>query len=78
VASVVSTGASNLTSTIIADGLKAGETVVTGPYKSLERLKDGDTVRKEESGWGEEGGGRGESGGTRMGGGPGRGGRMRF
>jgi HlyD family secretion protein len=78
VATVVSTGASNLTSTIIADGLKAGETVVTGPYKSLERLKDGDTVRKEESGWGEEGGGRGESGGTRMGGGPGRGGRMRF
>ena len=78
VATVVSTGASNLTSTIIAEGLKAGETVVTGPYKSLERLKDGDAVRKEEGGWGEEGGGRGESGGTRMGGGPGRGGRMRF
>ena len=78
VATVVSTGASNLTNTIIADGLKPGETVVTGPYKSLERLKDGDTVRKEEGGWGEEGGARGDSGGMRMGGGPGRGGRMRF
>jgi HlyD family secretion protein len=77
VATVVSTGASNLTNTIIADGLKAGDTVVTGPYKSLERLKDGDTVRKEEGGWGEDGGGE-SGGGMRMGGGPGRGGRMRF
>ncbi|NBP51037.1 MAG: HlyD family efflux transporter periplasmic adaptor subunit [Actinobacteria bacterium] len=77
VATVVSTGASNLTNTIILDGLKAGEEVVTGPYKALERLKDGDEVRREEGGWGEEGGESG-GGGMRMGGGPGRGGRMRF
>ena len=73
---VVATGASNLTNTILADGVAAGDVVVTGPYKSLERLKDGDTVRKEEGGWGEEGD---RSEGSRMGGGPpGRGGRMRF
>jgi HlyD family secretion protein len=77
VATIVSTGASNLTNTVIAEGLKAGETVVTGPYKALERLKDGDEVRKEDGGWGEDSRPDG-GGGMRMGGGPGRGGRMRF
>jgi HlyD family secretion protein len=77
VATVVATGASNLTNTIIADGLKAEETVITGPYKVLERLKDGDTVRKEFGGWDDDSGGD-SGGGMRMGGGPGRGGRMRF
>lgn len=72
VATPVTTGASNLTSTVIADGVKEGEVVVTGPYKSLERLKDGDAVKKEEMSWGGEGG---PSGG---GGGGGGGGRMRM
>ncbi|MFM8873616.1 MAG: efflux RND transporter periplasmic adaptor subunit [Phycisphaerales bacterium] len=74
VATPVVTGASNLTDTIIVDGLKEGEVVVTGPYKSLERLKDGETVTKDT---GRGGGGGGEWGG----GGGGRGGgsmRMRF
>lgn len=74
-ATVVGTGASNLTNTILAEGVAAGDVVVTGPYKALERLKDGDAVRKEEGGWGEDGD---RSEGSRMGGGPGRGGRMRF
>jgi hypothetical protein len=73
VATAVSTGPSNLTNTIILDGLKDGEVVVVGPYKSLERLKDGDAVKSEESEWG-GGEGRGGSGG----GGRGRGMRMRF
>ncbi|MBM4098684.1 MAG: efflux RND transporter periplasmic adaptor subunit [Planctomycetes bacterium] len=77
VATVVATGASNLTNTVIADGLKAEETVITGPYKVLERLKDGDAVHKEFGGWDDDSGGD-PSGGMRMGGGPGRGGRMRF
>ena len=58
--------------------LEEGEMVVTGPYKSLESLKDGDAVRKDDgaggSGWG---GGWGSGGGGGRGGG--RGGmRMRF
>jgi HlyD family secretion protein len=69
VATVVGTGASNLTNTVIADGVKAGELVVTGPYKALERLKDGEAVVKEESsGWGGDGerpGGGGGGGGRR-------------
>lgn len=84
----VRTGASNLTDTIVVDGLAEGEMVVTGPYKSLERLKDGDAVRKEEMGWGggeggPPGGPGGGSGGGMGGGRGGRGGRgggmqMRF
>jgi HlyD family secretion protein len=69
VATVVGTGASNLTNTVIADGVKAGELVVTGPYKALERLKDGEAVVQEESsGWGGDGerpGGGGGGGGRR-------------
>ncbi len=75
VATVVGTGASNLTNTVIADGVKAGEMVVTGPYKALERLKDGEAVVKEESGWG---GGDGERPGGGGGGGGRRGMGMRF
>jgi HlyD family secretion protein len=76
VATPVITGASNLTDTVIVDGLKEGEMVVTGPYKSLETLKDGDAVRKDEGGGSGWGGGWGSGGGR---GGGGRGGmRMRF
>jgi len=43
----VRTGASNLSDTMILEGLAAGDTVVTGPYRVLERLKEGDRVREE-------------------------------
>jgi HlyD family secretion protein len=71
VATVVQTGPSNLTGTIILDGVKVGEMVVSGPYKSLERLKDGDAVKKEDQEWG--GDGKPGSSGGGMGGGRGRG-----
>jgi HlyD family secretion protein len=43
----VRTGASNLSDTMILEGLAAGDMVVTGPYRVLERLKEGDRVREE-------------------------------
>jgi HlyD family secretion protein len=43
----VRTGASNLSDTMILEGLATGDTVVTGPYRVLERLKEGDRVREE-------------------------------
>ena len=76
----VATGASNLTNIIINDGLKEGDVVVTGPYKALEKMKDGESVKKDEGGeWGGEGGGPGGGGprGGGMGGGR-RGMGMRF
>jgi HlyD family secretion protein len=48
VAVPVRTGPSNLTDTIVLDGLAAGDDAITGPYKALERLKDGDRVQREE------------------------------
>ncbi|MFZ4465950.1 MAG: efflux RND transporter periplasmic adaptor subunit [Phycisphaerales bacterium] len=79
VATPVITGASNLTDTVIVDGLKEGEMVVTGPYKALETLKDGDAVRKDDGGGSGWGGGWGSGGGSGGRGGGGRGGmRMRF
>ena len=71
VATVVQTGPSNLTGTIIQDGVKVGEMIVSGPYKALERLKDGDAVKKEDQEWG--GDGKPGSSGGGMGGGRGRG-----
>ncbi len=32
----------------VTDGLKGGETLITGPFKSLRTLKPGDAVKKEE------------------------------
>jgi HlyD family secretion protein len=43
----VRTGASNLADTMIVEGLAEGDVVVTGPYRVLEALKDGDRVREE-------------------------------
>ena len=43
----VRTGASNLSDTMIVEGLSEGDVVVTGPYRVLERLKDGDAIREE-------------------------------
>jgi HlyD family secretion protein len=44
----VRTGASNLTDTLVVDGLKPGERIVTGPYRTLERLRDEEPVREED------------------------------
>jgi HlyD family secretion protein len=64
----VSTGPSNLTDTLVKEGLKAGETIVTGPYRALEKLKDGEVVQKEDpskdaSRWAAAEGARGQGGG---------------
>ena len=42
----VKTGASDESYVQILDGLKAGETVVTGPYRILKKLKTGDRIVK--------------------------------
>jgi HlyD family secretion protein len=41
----VKTGVSDETRVEVLSGLKAGETVISGPYRSLRDLKDGDAVR---------------------------------
>ncbi len=40
----VKSGPSSLVETILLEGVAAGTTVVVGPFKVLEKLKDGDTV----------------------------------
>jgi HlyD family secretion protein len=40
----VRTGPSSMTQTIVEEGLEADQTVVTGPYKALERMKQGDPI----------------------------------
>ncbi|MFZ4722760.1 MAG: efflux RND transporter periplasmic adaptor subunit [Phycisphaerales bacterium] len=64
----VVTGASNLTDTLIKEGLTAGDTIITGPYRSLEKLKNGEAVDKEDpskdaSRWAAAEGARGQGGG---------------
>ncbi len=73
----VVSGASNMSDTIVVQGLKEGETVVTGPYRSLESLKEGDRVKEEEMKDGFRMNGGGGSGGGGGGGGR-RGGGMRI
>ena len=68
----VSTGPSNLTDTLVKEGLKSGETIVTGPYRVLEKLKHGEAVQKEDSSkdasrWAAAEGARGQGGGMGMG-----------
>ena len=43
----VKTAASNLADTMVIDGLSADDVVVTGPYRVLERLKQGEAIRAE-------------------------------
>ena len=43
----IRTGASNLSDTMVLEGLGEGDVVVTGPYRVLERLKQGDAIREE-------------------------------
>ena len=76
----VATGTSNLTDTLVKDGLKAGDVIVTGPYRVLEKLKDGEAVQKEDPSkdagrWAAAEGARGQGGGMGMGGPGGGGGR---
>ena len=47
VATPVSIGASDLTHTMVKSGLDAGDVIITGPYKVLEGLKDGQKVKPE-------------------------------
>ena len=74
----VVSGASNMSDTIVVQGLKEGETVVTGPYRSLESLKEGDRVKEEEMKDGFRMNGGGGSGSGSGGGGGRRGGGMRI
>jgi HlyD family secretion protein len=41
----VTTGISDATRVVLASGIKAGEQVVTGPFRMLKKLRDGDAVR---------------------------------
>jgi HlyD family secretion protein len=52
----VKTGISDTTHVEIVDGLSDGQQVVTGPYRSIKKLKDGDRVEVTEEKKGEEGG----------------------
>lgn len=45
----VKVGPSNLTDTLVVAGLAEGDVVIIGPYKSLEKLKQGDRVQTEKS-----------------------------
>jgi HlyD family secretion protein len=47
---VVATGISDERRVELTSGVKAGEQVVTGPYRKLKDLKDGDAVKPEEEG----------------------------
>ena len=67
VATPVSTGASNLTDTLVKEGLSASDVIVTGPFRALEKLKDGEAVQKEDaskdaSRWAAVEGARGQGG----------------
>ncbi|MBL9141976.1 MAG: efflux RND transporter periplasmic adaptor subunit [Phycisphaerae bacterium] len=50
IATPVQTGPSNLTDTVVLDGIAEGDVVITGPYKALERLKELDQVKQDEAG----------------------------
>lgn len=44
----VKPGPSDLTHTVILEGLSAGDAVITRPYKVLEKIKDGELVKEED------------------------------
>ena len=46
---VVKSGIGDETSVAILEGLKDGETVVTGPYRGLRDLKNGDAVKEKKA-----------------------------
>lgn len=45
----VTIGSGDMTHTVIESGLKLGEQIITGPYKVLPELKDGQAVKAEEA-----------------------------
>ena len=45
----VKSGISDETSVAVLEGLKDGETVVTGPYRGLRDLKNGDAVKEKKA-----------------------------
>ncbi len=50
----VRTGMSDETDVVILEGLAEGDAVVTGPYRAVKKLKDGDLVREKQEKAGEE------------------------
>ena len=42
----VRTGISDETDVVVLEGLKAGDRLVTGPYRAVKKLKDGESVKK--------------------------------
>lgn len=44
----VTTGISDATHVEIASGVKAGEEIVTGPFRTLKKMRDGETIVKDE------------------------------
>lgn len=45
----VRTGASDMTQTIVVEGIDAGDVVVIGPYKVLEKISDGELVHDQDA-----------------------------
>lgn len=54
----VETGLSTITRVEVVSGLQEGDEVITGPYRTLRDLEDGDPIRPDPGGPGEEGGER--------------------
>jgi len=76
IATPVRVGPSNLTHTLVVEGLEPETEIITGPFKTLEKIKPGDAVRIDENAGiseGREWSGTPPAGGGR--GGPGGGGR---
>ena len=44
VCSLVETGPSSLTETLVKTGIEIGDEIVIGPYKALEKIRQGDRV----------------------------------
>lgn len=59
----VRTGISDETGVVVLEGLAEGDTVVTGPYRAIRTLKDGDAIREKKKEESEEAGTEEESGG---------------
>jgi HlyD family secretion protein len=51
----VKTGLSDDVSVAILEGMEAGETVITGPYRTVKKLKHKEAVKKKEGVENEEG-----------------------
>lgn len=75
-AAPVRVGPSNLTETLVLEGITEGDEIIIGPFKTLEKLKPGEVVRVDENaGVGGDESGPGKMGAGQQGGGRGHGGR---